>query len=146
MQMRMRMLTHAMQSEFYPVQMSLSKGELLPSLFSTREEKFHASLRRCVNSAFSMTTLVQYEPLVDETSKIFLDQTEKIFASTGQPCDFYRWLQFYAFDIIGTLTYSKRHGFIEKNEDIDGIVDQIGRIFDYAGPVCTCPFFFFFWF
>ncbi|KAK4694893.1 hypothetical protein P7C71_g2762, partial [Lecanoromycetidae sp. Uapishka_2] len=34
-------------------------------------------------------------------------------------CDFAEWLQFYAFDVIGEITYSKRHGFVERAEDVD---------------------------
>lgn len=119
--------------------MSTSKGELLPSLFSTTDEVFHANLRRAVNHAFAMSSLVQYEPLVDETIDLFLNQTAKIYASTGKTCDFARWLQYFAFDVIGSITYSKRHGFIEKNQDIDGIIAQLARTFDYAGPVGQMP-------
>ncbi|KAE8336010.1 hypothetical protein BDV24DRAFT_178893 [Aspergillus arachidicola] len=127
------------KSEFYPVQMTVSKGEPLPSLFSTLDDKFHAELRRSVNHAFSMSSLVQYEPMVDETTLLFLDQTDHLFATGSKVCDFARWLQFFAFDVIGSITYSKRHGFIEKNEDIDGIVKSLARIFNYAGPVGQMP-------
>ncbi|KAL4882549.1 hypothetical protein BJY04DRAFT_206823 [Aspergillus karnatakaensis] len=127
------------KSQFYPVQMTVSKGEPLPSLFSTLDESFHAKLRRSVNHAFSMTSLVQYEPMVNETVELFLDQTATLFANRGQICDFARWLQFFAFDVIGSITYSKRHGFIEKNEDIDNIVKSLARIFDYAGPIGQMP-------
>ncbi|CAI7668891.1 unnamed protein product [Penicillium crustosum] len=127
------------KSEFYPVQMTVSKGEPLPSLFSTLDETFHANLRRSVNHAFSMSSLVQYEPMVDETTEIFLDQTSRLFADGSTVCDFARWLQFFAFDVIGSITYSKRHGFIEKNEDIDGIVSSLANIFDYSAPVGQMP-------
>ncbi|KAL4779784.1 hypothetical protein BJX76DRAFT_351499 [Aspergillus varians] len=127
------------KSDFYPVQMTVSKGEPLPSLFSTLDEPFHANLRRSVNHAFSMSSLVQYEPMVNETIDLFLNQTTTLFANTGQTCDFARWLQFFAFDVIGNITYSKRHGFIEKNQDIDGIVASLARIFDYAGPIGQMP-------
>ncbi|KAL2870730.1 cytochrome P450 [Aspergillus lucknowensis] len=127
------------KSEFYPVQMTVSKGEPLPSLFSTLDESFHANLRRSVNHAFSMSSLVQYEPMVNETVEIFLNQTAALFANSGQVCDFARWLQFFAFDVIGNITYSKRHGFIEKNEDIDGIVKSLARIFDYSAPIGQMP-------
>ncbi|KAL4921495.1 hypothetical protein BDW62DRAFT_208463 [Aspergillus aurantiobrunneus] len=126
------------KSDFYPVQMTVSKGEPLPSLFSTLDETFHATLRRSVNHAFSMTSLVQYEPMVNETIELFLNQTASLFANANT-CDFARWLQFFAFDVIGSITYSKRHGFIDKNEDIDGIVKSLARIFDYAGPVGQMP-------
>ncbi|KGO45880.1 Cytochrome P450 [Penicillium expansum] len=127
------------KSEFYPVQMTVSKGEPLPSLFSTLDETFHANLRRSVNHAFSMSSLVQYEPMVDETTEIFLDQTGRLFADGVTVCDFARWLQFFAFDVIGSITYSKRHGFIEKNEDIDGIVSSLANIFDYSAPIGQMP-------
>ncbi|KAL4957002.1 hypothetical protein BDW69DRAFT_191947 [Aspergillus filifer] len=132
-------VSHKAQSAFYPVQMTVSKAEPLLSLFSTLDESFHATLRRSVSNAFSMTSLVQYEPMVNETIELFLSQTETLFAVPGKECDFARWLQFFAFDVIGSITYSNRHGFIEKNEDIDGIVASLARIFDYAGPIGQMP-------
>jgi hypothetical protein len=82
-----------------------------------------------------MSNLVSYEPLVDSTTKVFLSQTEKLFADTGKTCDFSRWLQYYAFDVIGELTWSKRLGFVERNEDVQGIVGFISGFLDYSGPV-----------
>lgn len=117
------------------VQQSVVKGKPMPSLFSTTDNDFHAQFRRCVNSAFAMSALVQYEPFVDNTTKLFLKQTEKLFVDNPAGCDFTRWLQFYAFDVIGEITYSKRHGFVEKNEDIDGIVAYLTWLFNYVAPV-----------
>lgn len=119
--------------------MTVSKGEPLPSLFSTLDETFHANLRRSVNNAFSMSSLVQYEPMVNETIEVFLDQTHRLFADGTTVCNFASWLQFFAFDVIGSITYSKRHGFIENNQDIDGIVKSLARIFDYSAPVGQMP-------
>jgi hypothetical protein len=82
-----------------------------------------------------MSALIQYEPFVDSTTELFLSQTEKLYVSTQQACNFSRWLQFYAFDVIGEMTYSKRHGFLEENRDIEGIIDYVAWFFDYAGPV-----------
>lgn len=82
-----------------------------------------------------MSALVQYEPFVDNTTKLFLKQTEKFFVNNPEGCNFTQWLQFYAFDVIGEITYSKRHGFVEKNEDIDGIVNYLGNLFLYVAPV-----------
>jgi hypothetical protein len=82
-----------------------------------------------------MSALVQYEPFVDNTTKLFLKQTEKLFVNKSEPCDFTQWLQFYAFDVIGEITYSKRHGFIEHNKDVDGIVEYLSWLFLYVAPV-----------
>jgi hypothetical protein len=89
-----------------------------------------------------MSALVQYEPFVDNTTKLFLSQTERLFAATPKAavCDFTTWLQFYAFDVIGEITYSKRHGFLERNEDVEGIVKYLGNLFLYVAPVGQLPF------
>lgn len=86
-----------------------------------------------------MSTLIQYEPFVDSTTELFLSQTSKLYADAGESCDFARWLQFYAFDVIGEMTYSKRHGFLEENKDVDGIVDYIANLFNYVAPVPLPP-------
>ncbi|KAJ6121080.1 hypothetical protein N7523_005360 [Penicillium sp. IBT 18751x] len=128
------------KSDFYIVQQSVAKGHRLQSLFSSTDNDFHSRFRRCVNSAFAMSALVQYEPFVDNTTKLFLEQTKKLFADNGSGCDFTQWLQFYAFDVIGEITYSKRHGFIEKNEDVDGIVGYLTWLFLYVAPIGQIPF------
>ncbi|KAI9840563.1 MAG: hypothetical protein M1837_001543 [Sclerophora amabilis] len=127
------------KSEFYPVQQAISRGKRLPSLFSTTDEGYHAALRRSVNSAFSMSTLIQYEQFVDSTTEKFLDQTERCYAGGGRICDFAQWLQFYAFDVIGELTYGKRHGFVDRVEDVDGIVQYLGKLFSYVAPIGQMP-------
>ncbi|KAF2001813.1 pisatin demethylase [Amniculicola lignicola CBS 123094] len=127
------------KSDFYPVQNAVAKGRRLESLFSTTNEDFHAKYRRCVNNAFAMSSLVHYEPLVNSTLGVFLDRTEAEFATSGKSCDFGRWLQYFAFDVIGDLTWSKRLGFVEEKRDVDGIITFIGNFLSYAGPIGQMP-------
>lgn len=82
-----------------------------------------------------MSTLVSYEPLVDKTTEVFLKRTEELFCKDGVSCDFAHWLQFYAFDVIGQLSFSKRLGFIDEFEDIGGIVAALKDFFTYSGTV-----------
>ncbi|KAJ9604176.1 hypothetical protein H2200_011010 [Cladophialophora chaetospira] len=131
------------KSGFYPVQQTIAKGRRLYTMFSTTDEKFHAKLRRAVSNAYAMSTLVQFEPLVDSTTLAFLDQLEKRFADRVGPdgvCDFSTWLQFYAFDVIGELTFSKRLGFVERGEDVDGIIKNLEWLLNYAAIVGQLPF------
>ncbi|KAL9114983.1 MAG: hypothetical protein Q9227_001226 [Pyrenula ochraceoflavens] len=127
------------KSGFYPVQQALAKGKRLPSLFSTTDEAYHANLRRSVNSAFSMSALVQYEPFVDEVEEAFLNQTNNLFVKQNKVCDFAEWLQYLAFDVIGQITYSKRHGFIDTGKDVDGMVGYLGKLFSYVAPIGQIP-------
>lgn len=87
-----------------------------------------------------MSALVQYEPLVNEVIELFLQRTREIYAAPGQVCDFALWLQYFAFDVIGQITYSKQHGFVDKNEDIDGMIAYLGRLFSYIAPIGQMPF------
>ncbi|KAL6720328.1 hypothetical protein ACLMJK_002249 [Lecanora helva] len=86
-----------------------------------------------------MSALVQYESSVDEATEKFFDQTEALFVSTNRICDFAEWLQFLAFDVIGQITYSKRHGFVDRGEDVDGMVGYLGQLFSYFGPIGQIP-------
>lgn len=123
------------QSAFYPVQMQISRGEVLQSLFGTQDQDYHAKLRKTVSNAFSMTSLVQYEPRVNDTIRVFLKRTEELFANPHEPCDFVLWLQYFAFDVITEITYSTRVGFVDRCEDVDGIIAWLDKIFDYQAPV-----------
>ncbi|KAH7135612.1 pisatin demethylase [Dendryphion nanum] len=127
------------KSDFYPVQNAVSKGRRLQSLFSTTNEDYHAKYRRCVNNAFAMSSLVNYEPLVTSTLSVFLDKTQEVYAKTGRSCNFSQWLQFFAFDVIGDLTWSKRLGFVEEQRDVDGIITFLGKFLSYAGPIGQMP-------
>jgi len=64
-----------------------------PSLFSELDEKVHASRRRSVATAYSMTTVVGLEQYVDSCSIQMLFQFERL-AKLG-PIDLGEWLQMY---------------------------------------------------
>jgi len=64
------------------------------------DEEMHGRLRRPVANAFSMTTLVEYEPLVDKTFRNFTREIDRRFIQTDTECKLADWLQMYAFDIM----------------------------------------------
>ncbi|KAF3407865.1 Cytochrome P450 monooxygenase mpaDE [Talaromyces pinophilus] len=67
-----------------------------------------------------MTSVLRYEPYLDETTELFFNRLEDISQNTDW-IDLPTLFQYYAFDAIGMLAYGKRYGFIEQNADIDGI-------------------------
>ena len=70
----------------------------------------------------------------------FITQTNKRYCETNKSCNFSRWLQFFAFDTIGEITWSKRLGFLERDEDVGGIVEFVAKFLDYAAPIGQMPF------
>ncbi|KAF9890054.1 hypothetical protein FE257_006734 [Aspergillus nanangensis] len=132
------------KSDFYIVQQPITKdGTSLEGIFSTTNEKYHAKLRKAVSSAYAMSTLVQFEPFVDSTTTVFLRELSNRFADrTGEAgiCDFGTWLQYYAFDVIGELTYSRRLGFVEQGVDVSNIIHDNEKMLDYVSIVGQMPF------
>lgn len=86
-----------------------------------------------------MSSLVHYEPLVNRTIDAFIEQTKSRYSSTGKVVNFSKWLQYFAFDVVGELTWSKRIGFVDRDEDVDGIVKFIGDFLAYASAVGQMP-------
>ncbi|KAI4732129.1 benzoate 4-monooxygenase cytochrome-like protein P450 [Aureobasidium sp. EXF-10728] len=107
--------------------------------FSTRSETYHARLRRSVNHAFALTTLLDYEPLVDSCTSYFLQRTQDLFADTGKTCDLSMWMQYFAFDVIGEITWSKRLGFVQHNKDVSDIISTVDSFINYGTVVGQNP-------
>jgi hypothetical protein len=82
---------------------------------------------------YSMTNLVEFEPYVDRTIDFFLGQLEKL--QGGKTCDLGLWLHYFAFDVMGEITFSKRLGFLDEVRDIEGIIANTAKVSRYAAVV-----------
>lgn len=130
------------KSDFYSVFQNVVNGRRAASLVAETNESEHARSKRLIAHAYSLSTLVEYEELVDRTTDVFLGTLEERFTSgksSDQPLDLGRYLQSFAFDVIGELTFSRRLGFIESGVDVDGIIDAIGANFSYFSVLGQMP-------
>ena len=105
----------------------------------TVDESQHAAMKRPIAQAYSLSTLVEFEPFIDSTTAVLFSRLDELFAGSGKVCDLGEWLQFYAFDVIGELTFSKRLGFLEKAQDVEGIMASIAKNFDWCAVVGQMP-------
>jgi len=94
----------------------------------------HSDSRRQYQSTYSMSSLVTYEPYVDECADLFSQRLQEV-ASAGAYTDMGHWLQCYAFDVIGLITYSKRLGFLDRGEDVKGVIAALEDHLWYATSV-----------
>ncbi|KAJ5414314.1 hypothetical protein N7509_000941 [Penicillium cosmopolitanum] len=104
---------------------------LVPGLFFERDPTLHAGIRRKVASGYTMTSLVQMETFVDDCS-VILHQRFSEFADSGTTIDLCRWMQCYAFDVIGNITVGERFGFLEQGEDVQSVMASIDEFTKYA--------------
>lgn len=51
---------------------------------------------------------------MDDMINRLCSELDTRFESSGKPFDLGRWLLYYAWDVVGTVTFSKPIGYLEK--------------------------------
>lgn len=75
----------------------VQNGKPVGGIASTQDKKVHANLKRPVAGIYSMSTVVTFEPGVDDTIKYFLKRLDETFisgANAGTSCDIDNWVQY----------------------------------------------------
>lgn len=85
-----------------------------------------------------MSSLVSLESFVDECTGIMAARLTE-FAESGQVFDLSHWLQCFAFDVIGKITVGTRFGFLDRGEDIEGVMDSVTEYLTYSARVGVFP-------
>ena len=125
------MLSFIFQSDFYRALLLKSRGKHVEGIFATQNEMIHRNLKRPISNTYSMSHLLSFEPYVNTTMRMFLEQLEARFVQRkdvggkNNPCNLSQWLQMFAFDVIGELTFSHAFGFLESGKDIDGAMADL---------------------
>ncbi|KAK6209079.1 hypothetical protein LQW54_006679 [Pestalotiopsis sp. IQ-011] len=78
-----------------------------------------------------MSSLINYEPHVDDCADLFCTRLNEL-ASAGLAMNMGHWLQCYAFDVIGAITYSKRLGFLDQGSDVGNVMSALEDLLGYA--------------
>ncbi|KAL5333961.1 cytochrome P450 [Aspergillus crustosus] len=130
------------KSKFYRVLAPWTpNGGALPAVFSSRDETIHKKLKTPIAPLYSMSKVLPLEPFIDKTLEVMSAQLERRFADTREVFDLANWLQFFAFDVMGTLTFSKRYGFLEKGEDVGGMLRTIWGFLAGSSAFTQIPWF-----
>ncbi|CVK95404.1 related to pisatin demethylase cytochrome P450 [Fusarium mangiferae] len=124
------------KSPFYQTLSFFYEDEIMQSMFTTTDPEEHKALKRPVAQKFSMTSLRTLECMVDPCSEIF---SNSMLDLQGQVIDLGAWCQWYAFDVIGAITFSRRFGFMENRQDINNVISGIEAGLKYAGIVGQIP-------
>ena len=130
------------KSDYYSVAAAVAKGRPNPFLFSSLDSTWHDRLRRAIQPSFNLTALVSYEPFVDNTITTFIGQLERRFVDktgVGGIVELAHWFHWYAFDVIGELTYGSPIGFLESGSDVERIIGETHRFLIYAQVIGGAP-------
>lgn len=68
-----------LQSEFYSMfDVKTSKGEIVPSIFSVRDEKRHREMKKPIAAAYSLGTMKELEERCDACSEELMGKLESM--------------------------------------------------------------------
>ncbi|EEU38517.1 uncharacterized protein NECHADRAFT_19176, partial [Fusarium vanettenii 77-13-4] len=78
------------------------------NIFVVLDNDRHKEKRRKISPLYTMSSMVSYEPAVDEMTTVCIRKLYQ-FAKEGRLIDIPHWMQYYAFDVIGEITVSSSH-------------------------------------
>lgn len=96
----------------------------MANLFSDQDPHRHAFQRRKFANSYTMSSMVGYEGLVNDCMDLIAQRFSEL-AKVGKTFDLAHWLQCYAFDVIGDITFANRFGFLDMGEDKGGVFQAI---------------------
>ncbi|KAH8202698.1 hypothetical protein TruAng_003184 [Truncatella angustata] len=130
------------KSNFYRTLMPYTrKGGAMPAVFNTRDEELHKRIKTPIAPLFSISNTLPLESFVNKTIHVMTEQLDNRFVDSQTTFDLADWLQYFAFDVMGTLTFSKRYGFLEQGRDVDNMLSTIWTYMKTAAPMTQIPWF-----
>ncbi|KAI0010206.1 cytochrome P450 [Xylariaceae sp. FL0662B] len=110
------------KSGIYGILQPRYEGTDLHNVFSTQDAEYHAALKRTMGSLYTTTAVAGLEYHLDDCTQLFMTKMNEIIGDgKSAPVDLAAWLQYYAFDSLGAVNFSKKLGFLDSGTDVDGI-------------------------
>lgn len=90
----------------------------------------HIQKTRHLSSGFSLSNISKTEPYIDNVLSLFKTRFDEL-SDSGAPVEFQQWFSFFAFDVLGEVTFSKSFGFVESGTDIRNAIANTGSLVYY---------------
>ncbi|KAG5948920.1 hypothetical protein E4U53_006106 [Claviceps sorghi] len=132
------------KGDMYRVNDVVVNGQRISNIFNTQDEAFHTKFTRPIAGFWSLTKILDMEPLMDETILAFANKLGTAFAdatSDSRPpiCMMDDWLTYFAWDFAGNVSLGRHYGFIEQGKDVDGMIAESTAGLDYFATVSQIP-------
>lgn len=107
------------KSDFYEAFVTSHRG-----VFNVRDRAVHSRKRKMVSNAFSLQSIMSFEPYIHHNFEKFVKQWDRMsLEGKNDPSGYYNmdavhWFNFLAFDVISDLAFGKPFGMLEKGADI----------------------------
>ncbi|MCJ1386382.1 hypothetical protein MMC17_009508 [Xylographa soralifera] len=128
------------KSDFYAALRPYTRGGgALQAVFNIQDEKLHKQMKSPIAPIFSVTSVTSFESLVDKVLKCMSENLDRRFVKSTNVFDLGEWLQFFAFDVMGTMTFSKSYGFLDQGKDVGGMLATIFKYMQNVAAMTQIP-------
>lgn len=127
------------KTEFYHIVSSLINGKIVYNIFSHTDTKQHAKERNPIGKYYSPAAVASLEPHMDAMINDLCQALESRFEDGRISFDLGNWLLYYAWDVVGAVTFSNPIGYLQKGHDFDGTLRTSERALDYFCVVGMVP-------
>ncbi|KAL3426837.1 benzoate 4-monooxygenase cytochrome p450 [Phlyctema vagabunda] len=128
-----------LKTDFYSVNDVKAGNVILQNIFGTRSNTYHTSQERLMHKHYTLASLKEFEPSVDATVLQFQKRLDKEFVETGNTCKIDHWVSFFAWDVIGQVTFSKTMGFLDSGQDVNDMIRTAEMALDYFATIGQMP-------
>ncbi|KAI1087236.1 putative benzoate 4-monooxygenase cytochrome P450 [Rostrohypoxylon terebratum] len=128
------------KSDFYVTLRPYTRGGgALHAVFNTTEEDLHKQIKSPIAPMFTPANTPSFEGLVDEVLTCIHARLDENFIANEEIFNLGQWLQYFAFDVMGTMTFSKRYGFLDTGKDVGRMLGTIVDFMRDAAPMTQIP-------
>ncbi|KAI1638940.1 cytochrome P450 [Biscogniauxia mediterranea] len=108
------------------------------SIFAIQDNNFHKERRRKISALYSMSTMVSYEEAVERMTSVCLRKLNQ-FSEEKRLVSIPHFMQCYAFDVIGEITFNQNFGMMENEGDTTGLLSSIKEVNDSLAYLGVIP-------
>ncbi|KIX02572.1 uncharacterized protein Z518_08513 [Rhinocladiella mackenziei CBS 650.93] len=130
------------KSHMYNPNDVMVNGVRVSNIFGTTNEEWHTKAVRPIRQLYTMTNVRDFESLLDPVIARFTRTLEERFMdgeNAGKPFDASEWVNYFAWDAMSEMTFSKPFGFITEGQDVGGFLSISERSLDYYASVSQVP-------
>ncbi|KAI6774766.1 hypothetical protein HG530_001524 [Fusarium avenaceum] len=100
------------------------------NIFTIKDSNLHKERRRKISPMYTMSSMVSYEPAVDDMTHICIDKLYQ-FAKERRLVEVPHFVQYYAFDVIGAITFNESFDMMKNEGDNTGMIQGIRGANDF---------------
>lgn len=98
---------------------------------SETDPKRHIEKGRNVAAGFALSNIIRSEPQVDDIIQSLEKQLD-VHAGSGKEAHMDRWFNYFAFDVVGEVTFSQNFGFVKAGNDIGNAIANARKLALYV--------------